>query len=129
LYPTFECIGLRLSYTGDANSNATAKLKYREKGSSSGAMLCPGAYPRNRFAGSIFFLTPGRQFEVQVTLDDPDGAALERASGIVATGLRFPTGGGGTGMSRLVVRTTTTVRVWPPFAVSPARRRKPVPGT
>jgi len=96
LYPTFECIGLRLSYTGDANSNATAKLKYREKGSLVWRDALPPVRIRgNRFAGSIFFLTPGRQFEVQVTLDDPDGAALERASGIVATrAFDFPTGGG-----------------------------------
>src|SRR5512139_904709 len=65
LYSTFECIGLRLSYTGDANRNATAKLKYRETGSLVWRdALSPSRIRGNRFAGSIFFLTPGRQFEV-----------------------------------------------------------------
>jgi hypothetical protein len=96
LYPTFESIGLRLSYTGDANQNATAQLEYRGKGSLAWREALPLARIRgNRFAGSLFFLTPGREYEVQVKLDDPDGAAGERVSGSVATrAFDFPSGAG-----------------------------------
>jgi hypothetical protein len=96
LYPTFESIGLRLSYTGDANQNAAAQLEYREKGSLAWRKALSLARIRgNRFAGSLFFLIPGRQYEVQVKLDDPDGTTGGRVSGSVATrAFDFPSGGG-----------------------------------
>jgi len=39
-YPTFECVGLRLAYTGDADSNAAVTVRYREKSSSTWLEMC-----------------------------------------------------------------------------------------
>jgi hypothetical protein len=96
LYPTFECIGLRLSFEGDDNANATAAVRYREKGQAVWRQALP--LPRivgSRFAGSIFFLTPGTAYEVEVTVSDPDGMQNGTVTGVVSTRSdRFPTGGG-----------------------------------
>ncbi|MCE5272074.1 right-handed parallel beta-helix repeat-containing protein [bacterium] len=96
LYPTFECLGLRLGYTGDANSNATAALSYREQGASAWREALPLARIRgNRFAGSLFFLTPGRSYEVKVTVADPDSPQPQTVEGKAVTrSFEFTTGGG-----------------------------------
>lgn len=96
LYPTFECIGVRLDYTGDGDTDAVAALSFREKGSAAWREALPLARIRgNRFAGSIFFLTPGRQYEVRATLTDPDNPSAQAVAGTTSTrAFEFPSGGG-----------------------------------
>ena len=96
LYPTFECIGIRLAYQGDVNTNSTTAMRYREKDQSAWREALPPARIRgDRFAGSIFFLTPGRDYEVEVSLKDPDGVDRGSISGSVSTReFSFPTGKG-----------------------------------
>jgi hypothetical protein len=86
-YSTFHSIGLELSIDGDANHNAVASLQYRASGSSpwkngpdlfrvdyTPASPAPGLEaPFNGFAGSILFLAPGQDYELQLTITDPDG--------------------------------------------------------
>ena len=76
LYPTFESVGARLAYTGDANANATARLEYRKVGDSS---WLPGVamtrITANRWAGSLLWLTPNTQYEAHVIIADADGGA------------------------------------------------------
>jgi len=72
---------------GDDNRTASAELLWRPSGE--------GAYrtghPLTRvdgahFVGSLFWLTPGRQYELQVHLSDPDGVTgSPSASGTLST--------------------------------------------
>jgi len=95
-YPTFECIGLRVGFEGVADSNATAQVRYRLKGMNPWREAQPlGRIRGNRFAGSIFFLNPGSDYEVEITVTDQDGVSdgkkLLQAS---TRSDRFPVGGG-----------------------------------
>ena len=95
-YPTFECIGLRLAYAGDSDSNATAGVSYREKGRSRWSQALPlSRFKDSRFAGSIFFLKPGTQYEVAIKVSDPSGVKDEKPPLVVSTRSgHFPVGGG-----------------------------------
>ncbi|HUU27699.1 MAG TPA: right-handed parallel beta-helix repeat-containing protein [archaeon] len=96
LYPTFECIGLRLAYEGDSDSNAVACVRYRLKGTDlwrEAQNLC--RIKDNRFAGSIFFLNPGTGYEVEITVTDPGGVSGgKKVVPVVTRSDRFPAGGG-----------------------------------
>jgi hypothetical protein len=95
LYPTFECIGIRAAYRGDADSNATVAVRYRLRGAESWKEAQPlNRIKGSRFAGSIFFLTPGAEYEVELTASDPDGGG-SRVARTVTRSDRFPTGGSG----------------------------------
>ena len=86
LYPTFEAIGLRLVYTGDANANATAHVEWRPAGDTNwqtGVTLT--RITNSRWAGSILWLTPGTNYEARVVIADADGGAT---SATVATTTR-----------------------------------------
>jgi len=95
-YSTFESIGLRLSYEGDSNSNATAAVRYRLQGQADWRQALPlERISGHRFAGSVFFLLPGRNYEVEITLSDPDDSGSETRQLNVATRRdSFPLGGG-----------------------------------
>lgn len=86
LYPTFEAIGLRLVYTGDANANATAQVEWRVAGDANWQTGVTMTHITNsRWAGSILWLTPGTHYEARVVIDDADGGAT---SATVATTTR-----------------------------------------
>jgi len=97
LYPTFECLGLRLSYSGDEDSTAAVSVRYRLKGLSQWLNAHPlSRITENRFAGSIFFLKPGAAYEVEVTITDTIGQVKEEKK-IVSVTTRsdqFPVGSG-----------------------------------
>ncbi len=81
-HPTLRSISLEWLIDGDDNTNGEVSVKYREPGS-----VWEDAMPlvrvpagsnegfgwANRHAGSIFGLVPGRTYEVELTLNDPDG--------------------------------------------------------
>ena len=97
VYPTFECAGLRLAYSGDSDSNAVAGVKYRLKGAAAWREAQPLCRIKdNRFAGSIFFLTPGSTYEVAVTVSDPAGVDIAGKTALFSTRKElFPAGPGG----------------------------------
>lgn len=106
--PTFENVGLELTYTGDANFNAAAKLQYRKAGEAawrnghpfariSDAPMDPGGKgARNpRFATSAMFLEEDTEYEVQAVVEDPDGVKAQLPPVKVRTlNSKVPTGGG-----------------------------------
>lgn len=86
LYGTFHAMGAIITLSGgeDANQNATASVSYRLSGSSA----CRPGYPltrvnATRFAGSLFWMTPGTAYDVRITFADSDGGAL---NGLVVNG-------------------------------------------
>jgi len=95
-YPTFECIGLRLVYEGDSDSNAVANVRYRGIGKTEWRQALPlGRIKGNRFAGSIFFLDSGTDYEVEIEVTDPAGVTDgKRAVPVRTRSERFQEGGG-----------------------------------
>jgi len=91
--PTLICLGFYWPMEGDANHNAAATIEFRKKGDVSwrrgldlfrthgetagdGGMVAIRRIP-NAFAGSIFDLNPGTEYECRLTLSDPDGVKGE----------------------------------------------------
>ncbi|MBI4026564.1 MAG: hypothetical protein HY360_16375 [Verrucomicrobia bacterium] len=92
--PTIHSIGFEWDLHGDTNHNATCTMRYRKKGEQawknatsllridyrgwySGKEL--RAYRHfNMFAGSLMFLAPGSEYEVELKLTDPDGGAAAK---------------------------------------------------
>jgi hypothetical protein len=89
LYPTFQNIGVRLAYTGDADGDATARIEWREQ---DGPAWRPGMNLTRidgpRWAGSVLWLTPDTPYEVRVVVEDPDGGG--QVSGAARTRTRLP---------------------------------------
>lgn len=97
--PTLENLAFRWILRGDSNRNASVAVSYRRKGETAWREALPmlrvqqevanrsyGAYRTgNLFAGSVLFLTPGTQYEVQLVMQDPDGGAPPAKLVTVAT--------------------------------------------
>jgi len=91
-YATIHSIGIEWEITDDDNHNAICLTSYRKQGSSTWKQAMPlyrvdYAPPKpvngmsrhfNGFAGSVLFLDPATNYEVRLTLTDPDGATEER---------------------------------------------------
>lgn len=92
--PTLQNLGFRWFIQGDSNRNATVEVAYRKKGDSGWREGPPmlriqheitqrirradGHFRTgNLFAGSVLFLEPDTDYEVRLTLRDPDGGAPE----------------------------------------------------
>ena len=91
-YSTLHSIGFEWDITGDANHDATGKVRYRQHGAAKwqdgfdllrvdfqgffGAKTADRHY--NMLAGSLFFLDPGTIYEAEVTLTDQDGGSTSR---------------------------------------------------
>jgi len=87
--PTLQCLGFRWYITGDSNRNASVRVAYRRAETNDWRDALPmlrvhhevanrdyGPYRTgNLFAGSVMFLQPGTDYEVRLTMDDPDGGA------------------------------------------------------
>jgi len=87
--PTLICLGFEWQIEGDDNRNATVEVSYRKKGGQSWSKALPllrigGERIRNAevyqdyttphmFAGSIFDLEPGAEYECRLVMKDPDG--------------------------------------------------------
>jgi len=90
--PTLKCLGMRWTIAGDDNRNARVAVEYRRAGSDkwnrgmdlfrveSRAVRSDHrpAAGQTLFAGSIFYLQPGTEYEVKLTLNDPDGGNAVR---------------------------------------------------
>jgi uncharacterized repeat protein (TIGR02543 family) len=109
---TILCIGIEWPITGDADHDATCTTQYRESGSGTWLnaqplMRCDNS-DHNGFYGSIFYLSPGTTYDIQLHLVDPDGgdiwkslSATTRSVPVQPTGGRtfhvIPGSGGGDG--------------------------------
>lgn len=89
---TPNSLGVRWPVVGDRNRNATIAVAYRKVGDSAWAEGYPlfrtfndSVSPENAvpdghmFAGSIVDLTPDTEYEIRLTLNDPDGGSTERS--------------------------------------------------
>jgi hypothetical protein len=90
-HPTLENLGFEWAITGDANRNAAVSVEFRRPGEVAwrkGLPLVRVGGERifrdvenlsyivpDGFAGSIFNLEPGTEYEARFTLTDPDGAS------------------------------------------------------
>ena len=89
--PTIHCLGVEWRISGDANANATVALEYRKTGMlgwrkalpllrvTGEAMTRKPAAGTTVFAGSILELEPQTEYEMRVTLSDPDGGGAQKA--------------------------------------------------
>ncbi len=73
-YGNYHAGGVVATVTGDDNRNASADLQWRPAGEGT----FRAGHPLTRvdathFVGSLFWLAPGKQYEIQVQLFDPDG--------------------------------------------------------
>jgi hypothetical protein len=91
--PTLENLGFWWSITGDANRNGRVNVEYKRAGETAWREALPllriggEQVGRDReslkyivpdgFAGSILSLTPGTEYNIRLTLSDPDGATGE----------------------------------------------------
>lgn len=93
LTPTFDNIGVKLTYTGDSNTNNSATLQYRPSSGGSwrdahtASVSTTGHWPdrrstsngisntanQNQFRASILGVTAGTTYDIQLTLSDADG--------------------------------------------------------
>jgi hypothetical protein len=91
--PTLICLGFYWPIEGDDNHNACVSVEFRRKGdpawrkglnlwkthgqmAGDAGMVAPKRMP-NAFAGSIFDLEPGTQYECRLNMSDPDGVKGE----------------------------------------------------
>ncbi len=120
--PSLFCAGFQWRIEGDANRNCAVTVAYRKAGAGDWKKGFPFLRCRgwdsagtkytfdvgNLLAGSLFDLEPGTDYEVKLTLADPDGGAAEktvqvttRAEPPAVEGLRtlhvVPGAGAGTG--------------------------------
>jgi hypothetical protein len=85
--PTLICLGFEWEIAGDDNRNATVDVSYRPSGQSAwkegmpllrmgGEKIFRAPYTvPNKFAGSIIDLEPDTEYEVRLTMKDPDGVS------------------------------------------------------
>ncbi|RMH00213.1 MAG: right-handed parallel beta-helix repeat-containing protein [Deltaproteobacteria bacterium] len=89
-HPTMEHITILWPIEGDTNENAEATVRYRPVGEGTwregpplfravATTIQAGAW-ENRFAGSLFGLEPDTEYEVEVTVSDPDGGCAVEAT-------------------------------------------------
>ncbi len=88
LYPTLINLAVEWEIQGDDNLNGVVNVSYREKGSRDWKKGMPlFRVPegrnlqfswKNKHSGSIFDLRPDTEYEIKLTLKDPDGGAEER---------------------------------------------------
>ncbi len=96
---TLVSLGFEWPIEGDANRNASASIEYRETGTDAWRAGLPllrlngertvfwdtlDYTAPNMFAGSLLNLAPDTEYEVRLTLDDPDGIMGEAVQTLVA---------------------------------------------
>lgn len=86
-WPTIENLAIEWKIGGDDNLNGTVDVQYREKSSSAWKNGMPlrrvpagenaGFKWDNKHSGSIFDLQPDTEYEIKLSLRDPDGGQAE----------------------------------------------------
>lgn len=81
--PTIVALGVQMLIDGDDNHNASVTVRYRKTGTPAWTEALPlfrvrpetvqGHVPAPQFGGSIFDLSPGTAYEIELHAVDPDG--------------------------------------------------------
>ena len=96
-YPTTQGIAIEWAIAGDSNANGVVTVRYRQMGAgtwqtgmplfripagsnSTGTFGSGGGQWGNKHAGSLFDLTPGTTYEIELTLTDPDGGSATQTT-------------------------------------------------
>lgn len=103
-YATIHSLGFEWDLAGDTDHDATCAVSWREKGDAEwvegfplmridyqgwyAAQTARQAY--NMVAGSVMFLEPGTQYEVKLTLNDPDGGGETREQSLTTRPVPTP---------------------------------------
>ncbi len=84
-HPTIESLSIVWPIEGDDDADGVVTVRYRARGESSYRAGLPlrrvpagsneGFSWRNQHAGSLFDLRPGTSYEIELSLDDPDGGS------------------------------------------------------
>jgi hypothetical protein len=89
---TQQSIGMEWDLSGDTNHNATAQVLFRAVGAATWRQALPlvrvDFNGQNMLAGSILFLEPATDYDVVLSLTDPDGGAATKS--LRATTRAFP---------------------------------------
>lgn len=83
---TLQSIGVTAMVAGDDNGNAQVKLAFRKVGDANylpGHALLPVSGGRR--LSSALFLEPGTNYDIKVTLEDPDNGSPQEALGTIRT--------------------------------------------
>ena len=92
-YPTSQGVAIEWAITGDTNANGVVTVRYRANGASTwkngmalrripagsnttGTFGSGGGQWGNKHAGSLFDLDPGQLYDIELTLNDPDGGSM-----------------------------------------------------
>lgn len=85
-YPTIENLAIEWYIEGDENQNGQVTVQFRTKGNSKWRKGMPlrrvpagdniGFRWENKHSGSIFNLLPDTQYEIRLSLSDPDGGSI-----------------------------------------------------
>ncbi len=74
---TFECVGVRVVYSGDEDGDASVTVRYREKGTAEWRQGHPLIrITKNRFVTSLFWLKEGTTYEIELEPADSEGARV-----------------------------------------------------
>ena len=99
VYPTINSAGVTVTYKGDDNKNNEAFIRFRVKGVGewrNGHPLSP-IRELKMLAGSIVYLEPNTEYELEITVQDPDGVENSTIHATFKTRSdSIPTGGGKT---------------------------------
>src|SRR5512145_1511741 len=96
-HPTFNNLSIEWKISGDVNLNATATVRYGKVGDAGLRVGLPlfrvpegmlaGHAISNKLTGSLFGLEPGTEYDLELTLVDPDGGNAMRQLKVVTRGL------------------------------------------
>jgi hypothetical protein len=99
-FPTLNAITLEWAITGDADFDGVVSVRYRRAGELAWREAMPlrripggnnaGFGWLNRHSGSIFDLYPGLDYEVELSLSDPDGGQATRTINVTTRTLPAP---------------------------------------
>jgi hypothetical protein len=97
LCATFESIGITSNYSGDQNDNSYVEVQYRKSGQSWKEGNPLSRIKENRYAGSLFFLSPNTEYEVMLVYHDNEGVVGNALKSIITTRSEiFSSGSGST---------------------------------
>jgi len=97
-YPTFTNLSIEWQLSCDDNANGVVGVRYRKQGDANWSTGLPlrrvpggsneGHSWSNKHAGSVFGLEPATSYDIELTLDDPDGGSSTEI--VAATTRAFP---------------------------------------
>jgi hypothetical protein len=116
-HPTLHNLSVEWAFTGDANANAAVSVRVRRAGSGEWRQSLPlrrvaggnseGVAWATRHSGSIFDLQPDTVYDIELSLNDPDGGSVQRV--VQATTRAVPVPMAGAPVKRATPSTLATV--------------------